>query len=504
MRANEIKLIMEAGSRGIYVRTKSAATSGNAVIFKNQSGKTITAVDNTLFPEVGYFYENDKIQNLPKQAKKLPLADQKKLLQTGKQRLLADLESYRQKINISEQNWNIVNDNGRAALVTLWKNIQGELIAYVKLFNIKSSGPVPFFWSNSDFARDTGYAIQNSSQQKSELNLKPSTVVGTGKYLTVDDVIEQIKVNIPTRTELPIPVQEQIVELINNVYSGYNTPVQDAAEFSSSYEIDLGETAAPIALLTGHFVSGAYREVEEQLLKPLGSSWKKIKTVGFPMNDTEVLIDSVLNLKNTQIGISSKDSKGGAAASVTSLLTAIEKNPERFEDMKAENKYKYLFSVIKLIKDKSAEDAPLDLGVIYKFITKEEKAEIKKVIQDPHMDKRYLSKGLKVLLKNPTTKPNTESSNYTVGYHLLTIVANLVTDHLNKKSNIVTTFFKEILSRSNMIQIKTTISKSGTGAYFSNFNVIWPPIFDGQVKFYSKKNYSASARPGGKICFKIG
>lgn len=490
--------LLETGSRGIYVRSQEGA------VFTDKEGHSITAIGNAVFPEDALYYANDTIESLPKQAKRLPTSEQKKLLMTGNQKVMDVLAQYQKKAKISNSNWNVVNNNGRAALITLWKNKKGEKVAYVKLFNTKSVGGVPFFWSNSDFARDTGFSIQDNVQQKTDLNLKPSTVVGSGEDMSVDEVIEQIEVNLPTHTEIPAEVRSQTIQLVKNVYAGFDTPIANAAQYSTSYEVDLGETAAPIALLTGHFISGAYREVEEQLLKPLGSSWRKITSIGYPMSGTEVLVDSYLNLSHdTHIGISSKNRKGGAAASITSLTSSIERNPERYEDMVNQKKYKYLFSVMKLLKEKSAEDGPLDLGVIYKIITKEERAEIKDVISDPHMDKKNLSKGLKALLKSPITKPNMMSPNYTIGYHLLTVVAYMVTNHLNKNSNLVTEFFKEILSRSNMIQVKTSVKKTGTGACFSNFDIIWPPVFQGNIKFFSQKNYSASSKPGGKICFKI-
>ena len=495
--------LLEAGSRGLFVRTQNAA-AGAAIVFKNKEGRSITAFGNAVFPEDALYYENDTIDSLPKQVRKLPPAEQKKLLRTSNQKVLLALEEFKKRAKIADQNWHLVNANGRAALVTLWKNDRGLTVAYIKLFNIKSGGAVPFFWSNSDFAKDTGYSIQDVSQQKAELNLKPSTVVGVGTNMTVDEVMEQITVNLPTHTDLPAEVISQSIQLLKNVQIGFDAPVADAAQYSSSYEIDLGETAAPIALLTGHFISGSYREVEEQLLKPLGTSWRNIKTISYPMRGTEALVDSYLNIdKNTHIGVSSKNASGGAAASITSLTSAIERNPERYEDMIDDKRYKYLFNVLRLIKEKSAEDGPLDLAVIYKLITKEDREEIKRTMLDPNMDKKYLSKSLKTLIKNPIYTPNTNSPNYTVGYHLLTIVAYIVTEHLNKKTNLVTDFFKQILSRSNMIQVKTTMKKSGKNAFFSNFNIIWPPIFEGQVKFHSSKNYSASSKPGGKICFKI-
>jgi hypothetical protein len=496
--------LFEAGSRGLFVRTQDAS-AGTNITFYNKEGQSIKAVGNVVFPETSQFYPNDTVENLPKQARKLPPAEQKKLLKTGNQKLLDDLDAYKKKAKIADQNWHIINTVGRAALVTIWKNSRNETIAYIKLFNTKSMGAIPFFWSNSNFARDTGYGIQNVAQQKSELNLKPSTVVGTGEDLALDEIIEQVGINIQTHTEIPSEVRGQVIKLVNNVYSGFDTLVANATPYANSYEIDLGETVAPIALLTGHFVTGSYREAEEQLLKPLGSSWRKIKSVGYPMSSHEALVDSYLNLgHDTHIGISSKDGKGGAAASVTSLSSAIEQHPERYEDMGNERKYKYLFNILNLIKDKSAEDGPLDLGIIYKIITKEEKAEIKQAIVDPHTEKRDVSKNLRQLLKNPIYQPITTNQNYTIGYHLLTVVAHLVTAHLNKNTTLVTAFFKEILSRSNMIQVKTKMKKVGNAATFSEFQVIWPPAFTGKVKFNSNKNYSATSRPGGKICFKIG
>jgi len=490
--------LLEAGSRGIYVRSQESA------VFTDKDGHKITAIGNAIFPEDAAFYENDTIEALPKQARKLPPAEQKKLLKTGYMKVMDVLAQYQKKARISNANWNLVNTNGRAALVTLWKNGRGETVAFVKLFNTKSAGAVPFFWSNSDFARDTGYSINDNVQQKTDLNLTPSVVVGDGRYMTVDEIMETIQTNLPTHTEIPQDVRQQSIQLVKNVYAGFDTPVANAAQYATSYEVSLGEIAAPIALLTGHFVSGDYREVEDQLLKPMGSSWRKIKLIGYPMSDREALIDSYLILKNDKIGISSKDGKGGAAASITSLTSAIERNPERYEDLVESGKYKSLFSVMKVVKDKSAEEGPLVLGVLYKIITPAMRDEIKRAIADPHMDKKHLSKELKALLKNPVTNPNVNSPNYTVGYHLLTIVAHSVTDHLNKNSKFVTDFFREILSRSNMLQVKTSVKKTGNGASFSNFQVIWPPVFTGTVKFFSRKNYSASSRPGGKICFKIG
>jgi len=340
MRYNEI---LTEATRGMFIRSQERA------MFTNTEGRTITAIGNVIFPEDALFYDNDTIDNLPLEAKELPPAEQKKLLKTGQQKVMEVLNIYRRQTRIPLANWHVINTVGRAAMITLWKNDRNETVAFVKLFNAKSMGAIPFFWSNADFARETGYSIRNASQQKSDLNLKPSTVVGTDANLTIDEAIEQIETNIATHDELAPDIRFQVVNLIKNVESGFVSPVANASIYSNSYEVDLGETAAPIALLTGHFVSGAYQQVEEQLLKPMGSSWRKIKRISYPMNDSEVLVDSFLILnKGTKIGVSSKDKKGGAAASITSLTSEIETNPERYVDLQEQKKYKYLFNILNL------------------------------------------------------------------------------------------------------------------------------------------------------------
>ena len=90
----------------------------------------------------------------------------------------------------------------------------------------------------------------------------------------------------------------------------------------------------------------------------------------------------------------------------------------------------------------------MDLGVIYKFITKDEREEIKKALKDLHMDQKRLSKNLRAMLKDPITKPRPDNPNYSVGLHLLAILAYKVAEKLNTNSSLVTTFFKEILARS--------------------------------------------------------
>jgi hypothetical protein len=60
-----------------------------------------------------------------------------------------------------------------------------------------------------------------------------------------------------------------------------------------------------------------------------------------------------------------------------------------------------------------------------------------------------------------------------------------------------------------MIQVKTklTVTKDTEtvqgGAFFSNFEVIYPPVFTGKILMDPSSNYYATRRPVGKIGFAI-
>ena len=531
------ELLLES-SRGMFVRTQP----GNAITkFINERGDIITPLDNIVLPMDGQFFKNDTIDSLPygteklpakqkadilkkqKQIALLPVTQQKKLLKTGHQNLLLALEDIEKeckaKYNIKNNNWIVVSDENRltdaAALIILFRNQRNETIAFIKLFKSKSLGTVPFLWSLGDFEKETGFHEANKSgtgknnqQVRTKLNLKPTTVVGTEKSMTPEQIVKQVETTVNNNTELPENVKTQVVELINNVNSGFNTLVPGAGEFASAYEVDLGETVAPMAIVTGHFVSGSYQEAENQLLKAIDPSWswKKVKNIRYPLAGNEALYDSYLNFpKGFSIAVSSKDKSGGAAASISGIVDSINKFPERYEDVKSDPKYKTILRDLYILDEMNSTEGPLTLAIKYKIITAQEKIEVLAAMDDPHKTEKQLSPRLKAIVRNPIYNP-IKTNQYTVGYHLMSTIARLVTAKLNENVNLVTAFFKQVLSKSNMIQVKTKVTVGGKDkkdATFTNFDVTWPPVFKGQIKFYCEVRYVASARPKGKMGFKI-
>jgi hypothetical protein len=393
---------------------------------------------------------------------------------------------------------------GGAALITLWADENKQKIAFIKYVNSKKEGNFPITWTNADFGRATGYKQANSAiAQRAQFNLKPNAILPPNTALEVGKLV--VSLNLKDKTDLPEDARQQIPVLIQNVIDGVRTPVKGAAKYATTYEVDLGEVAAPIALSTGHFVSGSYKEAEQALLAPLGTNWNNLKRVEFPSGDSQSLYDSYLRInENVVLKISSKDNKGGAAAAVTGLVKDIETSPERFENITRKKQYQEILVIIKIIAAEKAKTGPLVLAEQFRFITETDKNNIlnsmgKGMKYDPNASWAK-SEGVKAAFKRKGARFKDPA--YDMGYHALAGIAELVADHLNKMPG-MNEFFKAVLERSTMVQVKTTVSKTGEDAAYTNFQVIYPPVFNGIIKVIAGNNYMATRRPVGKISFKI-
>lgn len=393
---------------------------------------------------------------------------------------------------------------GGAALITLWKNAQEQIIAFVKYAKVKKEGNFPITWTNADFGRDTGYKQTGSKiAERAQFNLKPGAILPGNTEISIANLASSL--NLESRTDLPEDVRQQIPALIQQVIDGNKTPVPGAGTYATTYEVDLGEVAAPIALSTGNFVSGSYREAEQSLLTPLGVTWQSLQSVMFPSGGSNLLYDSYLRInKDIILKISSKDKKGGAAAAVTGLVKDIETAPDRFVGITDKKEYQEILDIVRIVAKNSAVEGPLLLAVQFGFITDQDKNNIlanwgKGVKYNPQLP-WALTPGVQAAFKRKGAK--FQDPAYDMGYHALAGIAEMVADKLNQMPGI-SDFFKAVLERSTMVQVKTTVQKSGDGAAFSNFQVIYPPVFNGIIKVVAGNNYMATRKPIGKISFKI-
>ena len=391
--------------------------------------------------------------------------------------------------------------SGGAALLTFWKNSAGKLVVFTKISQRKKPGAFPITWTNSEFGKETGYSQTGSKiAERAQFKIKPNELFATDRDISIVGLSSSIK----SRPDLPPEVEIQMKQLLKNVETGKKVPVAGAEKYATTYEVDFGESAAPIALATGNFVSGNYQEAEDNLLKPLGLTWRSIKSVIFPGSGANNLYDSYLKLdKNNTLRVSSKDKKGGAAAAVTGLVKDIQNNPERFSEVTAKRNYQKILKLVETIAENRADTGPLIIAVNLGIIDQQDMNTIRSLLGQGikyNSRAKWLTPNLKNLFKRKGAKFDDPA--YDVGYHLLACVAELVADHLNSLPGI-SDFFKAILERSNMVQVKSNIETSAKGATFSNFQVIYPPVFKGIIKVVAGNNYMATRKPIGKISFKI-
>jgi hypothetical protein len=398
--------------------------------------------------------------------------------------------------------WSKEPKAGGAALITIWKDSKGKLIAFIKTAKAKATGAFPIVWTNADFGKDTGYQqIESKIAERAQFNLKPQEILPPNIELNVSAIPGAL--NLAANKNLPEDARQQIPQLLQNVLEGKKDPVPGAAKYATTYEVDLGESAAPIALATGNFAVGSYKQAEDSLLKPLGLTWKNLTTVTFPSGGSNLLYDSYLKInKDTTLKISSKDKKGGAAAAITGLMKDIENNPERFQSITDKPDFQEILGYVKIISDNRADTGPLVLAQNFGMITEEEKNTIlgnlgKGMKFNP---KQTFSPGITAALKRKGAKY--EDAAYDLGFHQLAGVAELVADRLNQLPNI-SDFFKAVLERSTMVQVLAKVQKSGDAAAFTAFQVIYPPVFDGTIRVVAGNNYMSTRKPIGKISFKI-
>ena len=91
---------------------------------------------------------------------------------------------------------------------------------------------------------------------------------------------------------------------------------------------------------------------------------------------------------------------------------------------------------------------------------------------------------------------------YKVSYHAVSSLARIAAAEFNRDKEQTYRFFATVLESSNMIQVMTTLTAKGDQAAFTKFNVIYPPVFDGDIKLDPSSYFTAQKPPNG-FTFKI-
>ena len=393
---------------------------------------------------------------------------------------------------------------------------------FVRYYKQKTSGYIK--WEQTDFMRNIaplGFDIvktkaKNSNKAHPNIRMFPNRLGVTNGPMSVDAVANAIR----TSTLYPDDVPQEERAIVADIIDNLDENMPATKDYKGNYEVQIGEIAGPIALSQGSsIVTGSVKEAETNLLQVLepGLTWGAMNTVDYPADETQKLIDSFLiSAKGTKVGISAKDGKGGAKASAVSIAETIDNKPDQLK--KANPKFfeefaEYL-SWMNIIKEKDKKHQIFKLAASVGILNETELEAVKGLVNDPNTwnDEGAISKALprhyNSYMNSDTYRPKDSSINnakYKKLWHWTTVLAKATQNAMNKNPEMLNRFFKTVLESSNMIQIKSTFQMSGEDAgKFTKMSVIYPPVFEGQIRFDSGKEFYATMALPGSMSFGFG
>lgn len=342
-----------------------------------------------------------------------------------------------------------------------------------------------------------GYVMNRDVSLSERAGLKPAEVVKNDNPVSPGAVAGLLDTARATAGDQAVnQMQEYLIALAKGDGEGY--VIKGGAEFAKLHQKYLGEWASPIALITGQFQpKSQLDQIEDVMLD--GDSIATGKIV-YNTNAAEALFDSYVKVGAVDIFISSKAARGGgAAASLKGLYDTVTKEQDRFapEFWKGEKAKKFK-DIVESIMTKSAVDGVLDVAMSEELISSADAAAIKAGIASK--TKTFKSSDSIEDLKS-NYAANTNHPMYDPAKHALAAVARKLTDKLNDDD--YTDIVKQILNHANVVQMYFEAVPKGQDLLCKGFKLVWPPNFDGQIKFNSGKAFSATEIKG-RIGFKIG
>lgn len=341
-----------------------------------------------------------------------------------------------------------------------------------------------------------GYVLNRATNLSERAGVKPSEVLVGKKQYKPDQVPVLLDAARPTAGDQVVnQMQSYLTALVHK--QGHNFVITDGAQYASLHQKYLGEWAAPIALITGQFdPKNQIKQIQDTMLdgEPV-----RLGKISYNTSSSDTLYDSTVTVKGSQVHISSKAHKGGgAAASLKGIHDTIQKNLSKFDaNFWRNKKHEQFRKIVDVIQEKSAVDGVLELAVEEGVIPATEPPKIHKLLADKTAPVS-LHRTVRALMASYVA--NEKHPQYNAGKHALAAIAKALCEKLNAED--YTTVTKSILSMSNVVQMAFVTGVQGKDLVAKGFDLIWPPRFEGNIYFYSGKNFSATEIKG-KLGFKI-
>lgn len=460
----------------------------------------------------GNRYTIDNLVLFPLEQPVLPVAE-----------LGEELEDVISQIGLTRQNITFVNRmpaKQGAGMLIIMKNQNGKLFPFFKFFPKREMDTLGMHYSPADFERDTGLAWQQTrmagtgKERKEEVisrvELKPKQAVPTNTNLAISAVPAQSYTKLASDDKVGPELAQKLQTLLKNTLNGSVEPVPGLAPYERDIRVDYGEVAAPLGLVAGQHVGGSYSKVQNELLAPLGVSWGSATQVFYPDAGNEPLYDSQIMWPNGEkLRISNKAEGKGGAASTTSILEIIDKYPERFSDkdkamLAPGGKYGDFVTALRTIVGSKGYEGPVKLAQEFKYIDSTDAENALENLAAKTNNQRLLTPRLKKIINDTSIfAAQTDKPDYKVCYNVIASLARLVVKHLNADIGLTTEFFKFMLSRANLIQVNQFTVRKDDGVAFSKFDVIWPPVFTGKIKF-SASDFQSNKKSTSRLAFSVG
>jgi hypothetical protein len=427
----------------------------------------------------------------------------------------ADIDQYLSSNGVSAAPQYFSANKGSAAMVVILGDSKNKL-AFIKFYKSKKPVHPPLYWQTSVFQKDTGWKQtgkgKSATAKAAEVKISPYDFVQAGKRYKISSLPSMIEQNLKSRgADYPENLKTGLPILLSDLMKNASPiPVPNLEAYQDQIEVVFGESAAPIALSLNKRVTGSYSDAEKNLLKPLGLTWANFNEVEFG-SFGEKIGDSFLWSGNEKIIISSKNQTGGAPASLTGAMETVDKFPEDFgPGTKFYKKYESFLPIFEKLHEGTSVSGVIDSSVLTNIINEQEAEYVRSIYgkgtgsleeinQYPNLPTVY---NAKKFLGQDGSKQGVDLNNpkFQMGYHLLGCLAKLLKGILNKDKTLMTDFFKAILNKSSMVQVYTKTQRTEKGMYFSEFDVVWPPTFTGNIIIESDF-YTSNAKPSKKISF---
>jgi hypothetical protein len=370
----------------------------------------------------------------------------------------------------------------------------GQKTYFGKFFN-EIKPDMTGFWKNNELPG--GWQLDKAASLKgSYYRLKPADLYPPNStFDSPSAILASLDAN-PTRNAAVPKIVPGMTQLVDQqVFPTF----ENAGEMASAIRDDLGETIGPIALIQGMITSGGAEATRKDILGNNGSFAGS--AINFPASKINGLVDSyLLHPSGIQIGISSKGEKGATASAkniADGVTTAREKGMDKLLDQYAEQ-----VQVIERVAKLPSRDLPLVLGQEQGLITKQQAAEILKLIDQGAKDINQvtMSPGDRQVLQDLMDQYNPKKDNvkYNVGYHILAVLAKKVTESINSDPVFGEACLK-FLNTSPIIQLHMNTSGK-QDLKVTGFQSKYPPDFKGTVGLDASKVYAATGT-NGRVTF---